>query len=111
MASQHITEATVSTFKNTLESTELPVLVDFWAPWCGPCRTLAPMLEELAEKYDGQVKVVKVNVQEQRALGAEHGVRSIPTLAVFHKGQKLAQQAGFGGRAHLEAVFADLAAA
>lgn len=71
-----------------------PVLVDFWAPWCGPCRTIAPVIEEVANRFDGRAKVAKVNVDEQRGLAERYGVRSIPTLAFFRNGQLVEQAIG-----------------
>ncbi|MGK7931416.1 MAG: thioredoxin [Microcystaceae cyanobacterium] len=74
--------------KDVLES-DLPVLVDFWAPWCGPCRMVAPVVEEIAEQYDGKVKVVKVNTDENPSIASQYGIRSIPTLMVFKGGQRV----------------------
>ncbi|MGQ9707360.1 MAG: thioredoxin [bacterium] len=80
----HLTDAE---FDNQVNNFNLPVLVDFWAPWCGPCRMIAPVLEKIAERYSGQLKVVKVNVDENPALAGRFGIMSIPTL-VFLKGGK-----------------------
>lgn len=73
---------------------QLPVFVDFWAEWCGPCRMVSPVVEELAEEYDGKVKFVKVNVDEANELASKYNVFSIPTLAIFKNGQIVAQQVG-----------------
>ena len=72
-------------------------LVDFWAEWCGPCRQIAPVLEELAETYKGRVNVAKVNVDHNR-LGSEYGIQGIPTLIAFKDGQIVGRLVGFGGR-------------
>lgn len=71
------------------------VLVDFWAPWCGPCKMIAPVLEELDQALNGKVKIVKVNVDENQAKAAEHGVMSIPALLVFKKGELVESAVGF----------------
>ncbi|GAB3748613.1 thioredoxin TrxC [Lysobacter olei] len=73
---------------------DVPLLVDFWAPWCGPCRVMAPQFEQAAAVLEPQVRLVKVDTQEQPTLGQKFGVRSIPTLALFHQGREVARQAG-----------------
>lgn len=72
----------------------LPVFVDFWAEWCGPCRMVSPVVEELASEYEGKVNFVKVNVDEANELASKYNVFSIPTLAIFNKGQLVSQQVG-----------------
>ena len=76
-----------------LQSSE-PVLVDFWAPWCAPCRMLSPLVDEIAEEMEGKVKIGKINVDEESALAAKYGVRSIPTLIVFKNGEVAATSVG-----------------
>ena len=78
------------------------MLVDFWATWCGPCRMLAPVLEELAEEYEGRVIVGKVNVDEQPALAAQFGIQSIPTVMLFKDGKMVDMLVGFRPKAQLE---------
>ncbi len=75
-------------------NSQLPVFVDFWAEWCGPCRMVSPVVEELASEYAGKVNFVKVNVDENNELASKYNVFSIPTLAIFNKGQIVTQQVG-----------------
>jgi thioredoxin 2 len=86
--------STAEMFDDLVASVSVPVIVDYWAPWCGPCRYVAPELEKVARRRAGELLVVKVNTDEVVELGARYGIRSIPTLAVFHHGQELARSAG-----------------
>jgi thioredoxin 1 len=84
----------VSSFEAEVLKSEIPVLVDFWAVWCGPCRLVAPIVEELAKEYEGRVKVANVNVDEERALAQKYGIQSIPTLMFFKGGSPAGQIIG-----------------
>lgn len=83
-----VTEVKEADFKEVVLESELPVLVDFWAPWCGPCRMVAPVVEEIAQQYEGKIKVVKLNTDENPQIASQYGIRSIPTLMVFKDGEK-----------------------
>ena len=88
-------------FERHLGRNDIPVLVDFWAPWCGPCRQMAPALEQAAAQLEPKVRVAKVNTDEAQSLGARFNIRSIPTLALFVNGREVARQAGAMGTADI----------
>jgi len=84
----------VKSWETDVMNSSLPVFVDFWAEWCGPCRMVSPVVEELATEYDGKVNFVKVNVDEANEIASKYNIFSIPTLALFNKGNVIAQQVG-----------------
>ncbi len=87
----HVTDAT---FEADVLRSDVPVLLDFWAPWCGPCRMIAPVLDDLAAEFGDKIKVAKINIDENQATPAQYGVRSIPTLLLFKEGKIVATQVG-----------------
>ncbi|GHG83086.1 thioredoxin [Pseudodonghicola xiamenensis] len=93
---------TDATFEQEVKQSDVPVVVDFWAAWCGPCRQIAPALEELAKEYDGKIKVAKIDVDENPNLAASLGVRGIPALFIFKDGQVISNRAGAAPKASLQ---------
>ena len=94
MATETMVNFEDGTFDSEVLNSEIPVLVDFWAPWCAPCRAIAPSVEALADEYNGQVKVGKMNIDENSATPGKFGIRSIPTLLMFKGGNVVDQQVG-----------------
>ncbi|MDP1574545.1 MAG: thioredoxin TrxA [Coxiellaceae bacterium] len=92
--SEHILETSDEKFQTDVLDAAKPVLVDFWAPWCGPCRMLAPTLEETAKQFEGRVTIVKVNVDENQETPGKYGVRGIPSLMLFKGGEMIANKVG-----------------
>jgi len=85
--SEKVKHATDADFEDVVLKSDKPVLVDFWAPWCGPCKVVGPILEELAQDYDGKAKIVKVNVDEEKETAGALGIRSIPTVVLYNNGE------------------------
>jgi thioredoxin 1 len=110
MAAPNIVTVTQANFTTEVLQSAQPVLVDFWAEWCGPCKMLAPILDELAEEYNGRVRIGKVNIDEFQELAAQYGIRSIPTLLIFKQGQVAEQLVGLRSKRDLKASFDRLAA-
>jgi len=103
-----VVHVTTQAFENEVIKAEQPVVIDFWAPWCGPCRAIGPVLDRLSVSYEGQVKVAKVNVDEEPALADAFKVTGIPTLYVMFQGKAVGHMVGFGGAKALEDLFAEL---
>jgi thioredoxin 1 len=103
MASPLIVNLTEENFETEALKAGTPVLVDFWAEWCGPCKMIAPVLDELATEFQGKVKIGKVNIDEQQGLAAKFGVRAIPTLLVIKHGQVAEQMVGAKSKRDLKA--------
>ncbi len=97
-------EVTDGTFETEVLKSDKPVLVDFWAPWCGPCRMVAPVVEELSEEYSDKVKFLKLNTDDNMNTAATYGIRSIPTLLMFKGGQAIDQIIGFRPKGDLKKV-------
>ena len=104
MATVAVTDAT---FEAEVKNSDVPVVVDFWAPWCGPCKQIGPSLEELSEEMDGKVKIVKIDVDNNPSTAAQLGVRGIPALFVFKDGAPVANKAGAAPKAALKSWIED----
>ena len=95
-------------FEEEVIKSDIPVLVDFWATWCGPCKMLAPTIEEIAKEYDGRLKVGKVNIDDEGTLAIEYGIVSIPTVILFSGGEAVSKSVGFVPKEELEEAFKGL---
>jgi thioredoxin 1 len=103
MTAQNVLKLNQANFSEQVLGIPGPVVVDFWAEWCGPCKMMAPLLDELSSEYDGRVRIGKVNIDEEQALAAEYGVRAIPTLLFFKSGEVAAQHVGMCSKRDLKA--------
>jgi thioredoxin 1 len=98
----NVTEFSDTNFQDDVLKSDKPVLVDFWAPWCGPCRMIAPLVEELAKEYEGSVKIGKVNIDDNPSVAMNYGVNSIPTLMIFKGGQVVDRFVGVQPKSRLQ---------
>jgi len=103
MAVANIVTLTEENFPQEVLQSPVPVLVDFWAEWCGPCKMVSPILDELAGEYDGKVKVAKVNIDEYQSLASQYGIRAIPTLLIFKNGEVADQIVGLRSKRDFKA--------
>ena len=101
--SEHIHHVTDDSFESEVLQATQPVLVDYWAEWCGPCKMIAPILDEVSKTYDGKLRVTKMNVDENRDVPAKYGIRGIPTLMLFKNGELAATKVGALSKAQLTA--------
>ena len=105
----NLTELTQDSFQAEVLESTLPVLVDFWAPWCGPCRRVTPLVEELAQQYAGRVKFVKIDVDQSQELAGGYGINSIPTLMIFKKGEVVDRFVGIPPKSRLDSALSEAA--
>ena len=110
MSSPNIVTLTAENFDQEVLKSGTPALVDFWAEWCGPCKMVAPILDELATEYDGKVKIGKVNIDDHQSLASEYGIRAIPTLLLFKAGQVADQIVGLRSKRDFKAKLDRVAA-
>ena len=104
----NIIETDDSNFESEVLKADIPVLVDFWAPWCGPCKAIAPILEQISDEQGDKIKIVKVNVDDNQKYAADFGIKSIPTLLIFNKGELKNQIIGAIPKADIEKLIMDV---
>mgnify|MGYP003312633309 FL=1 len=104
----NIIETDDSNFESEVLKAEIPVLVDFWAPWCGPCKAIAPILEQISDEQGDKIKIVKVNVDDNQKYAVDFGIKSIPTLLIFNKGELKNQIIGAIPKADIEKLIMDV---
>ena len=107
MSDKLILHTNDASFEHDVLKSNTPVLVDFWAEWCGPCKAIAPVLEQLASDYEGKIRIVKLNIDENGATGAKFNIRSIPTLLLFNQGKVVASKIGAVPQSQLRAFLDD----
>jgi thioredoxin 1 len=104
MASDKVINVTDGAFESAVMNSDLPCLVDFWAPWCGPCKAIGPVIDQLADEFDGKVRIAKMNVDDNQETPGKFGIRAIPTLILFKNGQEVDKITGAVGKGQLVAL-------